>query len=80
MPVSELDAPLSIAAHSKKNNKWYDRTVTFLSDSLVKIGDVDTPDVPPTPTKPDVPVTPVDPEKPTTSPATRSTPPVPPPS
>ena len=64
VPVSELDAPLSIAAHSKKNNKWYDRTVTFLSDSLVKIGDVDTPDVPPTPTKPDVPVTPVDPEKP----------------
>ena len=59
-----MDAPLSIAAHSKKNNKWYDRTVTFLSDSLVKIGDVDTPDVPPTPTKPDVPVTPVDPEKP----------------
>ena len=64
VPVSELDAPLSIAAHSKKNDKWYDRTVTFLSDSLVKIGDVDTPDVPPTPTKPDVPVTPVDPEKP----------------
>ena len=64
IPISELDAPLSIAAHSKKNAKWYDRTVTFLSDSLVKIGDVDTPDVPPTPTKPDVPVTPVDPEKP----------------
>ena len=64
IPISELDAPLSIAAHSKKNVKWYDRTVTFLSDSLVKIGDVDTPDVPPTPTEPDVPVTPVDPEKP----------------
>ena len=64
IPISELDAPLSIAAHSKKNAKWYDRTVTFLSDSLVRIGDADTPDVPPTPTEPDVPVTPVDPEKP----------------
>ena len=64
IPISELDAPLSIAAHSKKNVKWYDRTVTFLSDSLVKIGDANTPDVPPTPTEPNVPVTPVDPEKP----------------
>ena len=64
IPVSELDVPLNIAAHSKKNVKWYDRTVTFLSDSLVKIGDADLPDVPTTPTEPDVPVTPVDPEKP----------------
>ena len=41
IPVSELDKEITISSHSEKNNKWYDRTVTFLSASLKKIGDVD---------------------------------------
>ena len=39
IPVSELDKPLIISSHSLKNNIWYDRTVTFRSDSLKKIDD-----------------------------------------
>ena len=46
VPVSELDKQITISSHSKKNDKWYDRTVTFLSDGLKKIGDVE-------PTEPD---------------------------
>ncbi len=49
IPVSELDKPLIISSHSLKNNIWYDRTVTFRSDSLKKIGDAADP-VTPTPT------------------------------
>ena len=41
IPVSELDKEITISSHSEKNNKWYDRTVTFLSAGLKKIGDVD---------------------------------------
>ena len=51
IPVSELDKPLIISSHSLKNNIWYDRTVTFRSDSLKKIGDAADPVTPPpTPT------------------------------
>ena len=58
IPVSELDKPLIISSHSLKNNIWYDRTVTFRSDSLKKIGDAADPVTPtptptPNPTNPD---------------------------
>ena len=58
VPVSALDEPLNFASHSKKNDEWYDRVVTFLSASLKKIGDVD-------PTDPTEPTTPTDPTTPT---------------
>lgn len=35
LPVAELDKPLDYASHSVKNDKWYDRTLTFLSDTAV---------------------------------------------
>ena len=41
VPVSALDEPLNFASHSKKNDEWYDRVVTFLSAGLKKIGNVD---------------------------------------
>ena len=67
IPVSELDKEITISSHSEKNNKWYDRTVTFLSASLKKIGDVDPtdPTEPTTPTDPTEPTTPTDPTTPT---------------
>ena len=43
IPVSELDKPISIAAHSVKNGTWYDRQITFKSDTLAP-GDWDGPD------------------------------------
>ena len=57
----------TISSHSKKNNEWYDRVVTFLSASLKKIGDVDPTDPtdPTTPTTPTEPTTPTDPTTPT---------------
>ena len=64
IPVSELDKPLTISSHSKKNDIWYDRVVTFLSSSLTKTGEVVTPDPGEDPTKPTDPETPTDPEKP----------------
>ena len=64
IPVSELDKPITISSHSQKNDKWYDRTVTFLSDSLKKIGDATDPVNPnPTPTPTPTPA-PSDPTKP----------------
>ena len=42
IPVSALDTPLTIASHSERQKKWYDRTVTFSSKDLKKIGDVST--------------------------------------
>ena len=64
IPVSELDKPITISSHSLKNNIWYDRTVTFLSDSLKKTGDATDPvDPNPTPTPTPTPV-PTDPTKP----------------
>ena len=67
IPVSELDKEITISSHSKKNDEWYDRTVTFLSASLKKIGDVDPTDPtdPTTPTDPTEPTTPTDPTTPT---------------
>ena len=67
VPVSALDEPLNFASHSKKNDEWYDRVVTFLSAGLKKIGDVDPTDPtdPTTPTDPTAPTTPTDPTTPT---------------
>ncbi|MBO4359785.1 MAG: hypothetical protein J5822_02790, partial [Eubacteriaceae bacterium] len=42
IPVSELDKPINIAAHSVKSDKWFDRQLTFKSDSLAP-GDWDGP-------------------------------------
>ena len=64
IPVSELDKPLTISSHSRKNDIWYDRVVTFLSSSLTKTGEVVTPDPGKDPTKPTDPETPTDPKKP----------------
>ena len=67
VPVSELDKEITISSHSKKNDEWYDRVVTFLSAGLKKIGDVDPTDPtdPTTPTDPTEPTTPTDPTTPT---------------
>ena len=42
LPEVALDTPVSVAAHSLKNDKWYDRELTFKSDTAVKTGDVQT--------------------------------------
>ena len=55
VPVSALDEPLNFASHSKKNDEWYDRVVTFLSAGLKKIGNVD-------PTEPTEPTSPSEPD------------------
>lgn len=34
VPVSSLDRPIPVAAYSLKNEKWYDRTLTFQSSTL----------------------------------------------
>ena len=36
--VDALDAEIPVAAHSKKNNKWYDRTLVFSSTGVKKPG------------------------------------------
>ena len=38
IPVDALDAEIPVAAHSKKNNKWYDRTLVFSSTGVKKPG------------------------------------------
>ncbi len=38
IPVPALDAPVDVAAHSVKNDKWYDRQLTFKSDTLQQVG------------------------------------------
>ena len=38
IPVDALDAEIPVAAHSKKNNKWYDRTLGFSSTGVKKPG------------------------------------------
>lgn len=43
IPVTALDTPIAVAAHSIKNDKWYDRTLTFKSEGLEKI-ESETPD------------------------------------
>ena len=54
IPVESLDQGLSVAAFSHKRQTWYDRTLTFESATLNKIGDIkdDTqkPDTTPAPT------------------------------
>lgn len=37
IPVKSLDKGIAVAAHSIKNDKWYDRTLTFLSSSAKRI-------------------------------------------
>ena len=53
IPVEALDKGIAVAAYSIKNEKWYDRKLTFKSETMKKIGDVedgsDTPDPTPTP-------------------------------
>ena len=34
IPVALLDTGISVAAHSVKNDKWYDRTLTFVSEGM----------------------------------------------
>lgn len=40
LPVSALDQGIKIASHSESHNKWYDRTITFSSKDLKKIGNI----------------------------------------
>ncbi|MCD2492257.1 hypothetical protein LQE92_06385 [Lacrimispora sp. NSJ-141] len=54
IPVAALDQGIAVAAHSIKNDKWYDRTLTFRSETMKKIGDISGGE--------DEPVTPVDPD------------------
>lgn len=37
IPVKSLDKGIAVAAHSIKNDKWYDRTLTFSSSSAKRI-------------------------------------------
>ena len=41
IPVEALDKDIEVAAYSIKNEKWYDRKLTFKSETMKKIGDVD---------------------------------------
>ena len=36
IPVESLDKKIAVAAYSIKNKIWYDRMLTFKSDTLVK--------------------------------------------
>ena len=40
IPVESLDKKIAVAAYSIKNKIWYDRMLTFKSDTLVKTGDI----------------------------------------
>ena len=40
VPVETLDKGINVAAYSTKNKIWYDRVLTFHSDSLEKTGDL----------------------------------------
>ena len=40
VPVEALDKGINVAAYSTKNKIWYDRVLTFHSDSLEKTGDL----------------------------------------
>ena len=37
IPVAKLDTPIAIAAHSSRNDAWYDRELTFKSETAEKI-------------------------------------------
>jgi len=41
LPVSALDTGIDVAAHSSRENKWYDRTVTFHSDTMTKVKELE---------------------------------------
>lgn len=47
IPVSALDTPITLAAYSTKKEIWYDRQITFNSNTLAKIS-TGTPDIPDT--------------------------------
>ena len=52
IPVSALDTPIAVAAHSVRNGTWYDRKMTFDSSSLKLLGGSETtptPEATPTP-------------------------------
>ena len=71
IPISALDEFIPIGSHSSAKNQWFDRSVKFLSNSLVAIGGTDptdptTPTTPTDPTDPTTPTTPTDPTTPTT--------------
>lgn len=60
IPVTVLDTPIAVAAHSLAKDKWYDRTLTFKSEGLEKIesetpdsGDSENPDIPENSQKPE---------------------------
>lgn len=62
IPVESLDKKIAVAAYSIKNKIWYDRMLTFKSDTLVKTGDIGKDDQgndskPSNPTKPTTPST-----------------------
>lgn len=64
IPVSTLDEGISIAAHSVKKGTWYDRTLTFKAEGMVKV-DTEDPSKPVTPTAAPIPSpTPVPDNKP----------------
>ena len=52
IPVSGLDTEISLASRGRSSGDWFDRTITFSSANLKKIGDIDSDDpiVTPTPT------------------------------
>ena len=49
IPVAKLDAPIAIAAHSLSKDQWYDRTLTFKSEGMEKLGGAEEPAPEPTP-------------------------------
>ena len=62
IPVESLDKEIAVAAYSIKNKIWYDRMLTFKSETLVKTGDIGKDDQgnapkPSNPTKPAIPST-----------------------
>ena len=64
IPVTALDEGISIAAHSVKSGTWYDRTLTFKSEGMVKV-DTENPSKPVAPTATPIPSpTPVPDNKP----------------
>ena len=81
IPVESLDKGIEVAAFSHKNQIWYDRILTFQSETLNKIGDVQedpqNPDTTPTPEEtpaPDQTVTPTPTAAPTKKPTPTPTP------
>ena len=41
VPVEALDKGINVAAYSTKNKSWYDRILTFKSETVKKISDID---------------------------------------